>query len=425
MSEISSSTRQGRKPRFFYGYIILVAGFFILVIINGALYSFGVFLKPLSADFGWTRAETSGAYSMFMFLCGFLYTVAGRLTDRLGPRLVLTIGGVFAGLGYLLMSQVNAIWQLYLFFGAIVAIGHSGGLVTLTSTVARWFVRRRGLMTGIVVSGIGIGTIVMPPAATQLISNYGLRTSYIIIGSIALALVISAAQFLRRDPGKMGQLPDGDSEIKTKESASGTRGFHLQEAIHTRQFWMLCVLSLFHGIGQQAIIVHIAPHATDLGISAVSAASILSIIGGLSIAGRIGLGSAGDRMGSRLALSIAFILLTVALFFVLATTELWMFYLFAVVFGIGYGGVMSLLSPMVADLFGLRAHGSILGMVSFSMMIGCSIGSVMAGRIFDVTGNYQLGFLLSAVLSAIALALTLLLRVTRRNSLLENVQHGK
>jgi len=411
------SRTENKKPKFFYGYIVVVAGFIVLVILNGTLYSFGVFLKPLAAEFGWTRAMTAGAYSMFMFLCGFLYIISGRLNDRFGPRVVMTASGFCLGLGYLLMSRISAIWQLYLFFGVIAAIGHSGGFVPLTSTIARWFVRRRGLMTGLVVSGIGIGTIIMPPIATRLILNYGWRTSYFIMGIVALVVIIIAAQFLRRDPGQIDQLPYGVSEAKQDNLIAEARGLSLREAIHTRQFWMLCVLFLSHGVGQQAVIVHIAPHATDLGISTILAANILSIIGGLSIAGRVGMGSASDRIGIKSTLIIGLTLLSVALFWLVVAKELWMLYSSAILFGVGYGAMMALVSPIVADLFGLRAHGTILGVASFAMMIGGGTGPLMAGQIFDITGSYQLGFLLSAVLSVIALVMASLLRSTRREGL--------
>ncbi len=336
----------GYERRFFYGYIVLIAGFFILLIMNGALYSFGVFLKPLSAEFGWSRAETSGAYSVFMFLCGFLYTVAGRLTDTRGPRFVLTIAGLTAGMGYMLMYTIGSIWQMYLFFGVFAAAGHSGGLVPLTSTLARWFVKRRGLMTGLLVAGIGIGTIVMPPVATRLIESIGWRGSYLVIGVVALVIVITAARFLRADPARVGQFPDGGKGT----SSGAAAGLTLREAMRTRQFWMFCTLALFHGVGQQAVMVHIAPAASDLGVPAISAAAVVSVVGGLSIAGRIGLGGAADRIGTRSSLAIALALCTIALFFVLGAAELWMFYLFAVIFGLGYGAIMALLSPSAAAL---------------------------------------------------------------------------
>jgi len=403
---------RGKKPKFFYGYIIVLAGFFITMVAFGTLFSFGIFFKPLSTELGLTRAVTSGAYSLSMLSLGLTSIVIGRLSDKFGPRLVVTVCGSFLGLGYLLMSQLNAIWQLYLFYGVIVGIGMSASFVPLMSTVARWFVKRRGLMTGLVVSGIGIGGIIMPPIVTQLISSYGWRISYLILGIIILVVIIMAAQFLRRDPGQVAQFPDGQSVVKRGSILSEVKGFSRQEAIHTRQFWMLCAIFLSCFVSIDIILVHIVPHATDLGISPPIASSILSIIGALSIVGRIGMGSAGDRIGNKLALIISFILLAVALFWLLGAKELWMLYLFAAIFGFSYGSTSVLMSPTVADLFGLRSHGEILGMVLFGTTIGSAIGPVVVGHIFDITGSYQLGFLVIAILSFIGLILVSILRPT-------------
>ncbi len=402
------------KPRFFYGYVIVLVSFIIMVITWGTINAFGVFLKPLSAELGWTRAMTAGAYSTFMLLHGFLYIVTGRLNDRFGPRLVMTVCAFILGLGYLLMSQVNAIWQLYFFYGVIISIGMSAAFVPLASTVARWFVKRRGLMTGIVVSGIGVGTMIMPPMANQLISSYGWRTAYIVLGVISLVLILFAAQFLRRDPGQVGQVPYGENEIKAGSLNLPDGGFALQQAIRTRQFWMLCALLVFHLVGQQAVLVHIVPHVTDLGISATIAANVLAVIGGLSIVGMMTMSGASDRIGNRPALIINFILVSIALFWLLVAREVWMLYLFAAIFGFGYGGVVALESPIVAELFGMRSHGVILGMVMFAATTGGAIGALFAGRAFDINSSYQLAFLASAVFSVIGLILISLLRPVKR-----------
>ena len=406
------SSTGGKKPRFFYGYIVVLAAFFIFVIMNGTMYSFGVFLKPLTADFGWTRAVTSGAYSLFLLMSGFLYIVTGRLNDRFGPRIVLTVCGIFLGVGYLLMFFLGAIWQLYLFYGVIIAVGHSGGLGPLPSTVARWFVRRRGMMTGITVSGIGAGTIIMPPIASQLITNYGWRVSFLIIGVIALVTATLAAQFLKRDPSLKGQFPDGDSEAKEDNVASESGGFSLQEAIRARRFWMLTAVYFCFGYGLLTIMGHIVPHATDLGISSVIAANIIATIGGVSIVGRIGIGSASDRIGNKPSLIISFILLSIAFFWLLVAKEIWMLYLFAVVLGFAYGALIAILSPTVAELFGLRAHGAIMGTIIFLHSTGCALGAFIAGLVFDITGSYYLAFLVCAILSVIALIMVSLLKIT-------------
>lgn len=403
---------ENKQPKIFYGYIVVAASFLIYMMVWGTYYTFGIFFKPLLAEFGWTRAMTSGAYSLSLILHGLLGIVAGKLTDRFGPRVVVTACGLLLGSGYLLMSQVSAIWQLYLFYGVIIGIGISGGFVPLVSTVARWFVKRRGTMTGIAVSGLGIGTLVMSPLVNWLISTYGWRNSYMIMGIISLVLIISVAQFLRYGPGQMGQLPYGKNGLEEKRY-SQTTGFSLQGAIHTRQFWMLGAVWLCFGLSLGAIMVHIVPHAIALGISTAGAAVILAVIGGLNAGGRVVLGITSDRIGNKLALIIGFALMSVALFWLLAAKELWMLYLFAVLFGFGYGGIVALVSPMVAEQFGLRAHGVIMGVIVFGATLGSSAGPVVAGHIFDMTGSYNLAFLIYAVASVIGLMLILLLRPTR------------
>ena len=403
---------ENRQPGFFYGYIVVLAAFFIQAVVGGTMYTFGVFFKPLLTEFGWTRAMTSGAFSVFMLLHGFFYIITGRVNDRFGPRVLLTVCGFLLGLGYLLMSQVGAIWQLYLFYGVIMAVGASGGFVPLISTLARWFVKRRGLMTGIAVSGTGVGMIILPPLANWLITNYHWRFSYLVVGVIALVLIMTAAQFLRRDPSQVGQLPYGADEVKQDSLNSETRGLSFQQAIHTRQFWLFLTILFCFGFGLQTMMVHIVPHATDLGIPAAAAANILAIIGGLTIAGRIIMGGASDRIGNKLSFSIALTLMLIAFSWLLIAEQIWTFYLLAAIFGFGYGGIAALQSPIVAELFGLSSHGVILGFAVFVVTIGSAIGPVMAGHIFDTTNSYQPAFVTCVILIVTGVILTTSLRPT-------------
>jgi len=397
---------KNRKPTFFYGYVVVLVSFLIMVIAWGAFYSFGVFFKPLLSDFGWSRAVTAGAYSLCVIIQGFLGIIIGRLSDRFGPRIIMVAGGFFLGSGYLLMSQIGAIWHLYLFYGVIIGSGMSASWIPLVSTVARWFVRRRGIMTGIVTTGIGAGLMIMPPAAHWLISAYSWRTAYIIVGITALVLIILLAQFLRREPRQVAELPRGEGEKLNLQ----IRGFSLWEAIHTRQLWLVCAAYLCFGFCLESIMVHIDPHATELGISAAIAANILAIIGGGSIIGRVAMGAFADRAGSKLALILGFILLTITLFWLLVAKEVWMLYLFAVIFGIAFGTLWVVLSPIVAELFGLSSHGVILGIIIFVYTIAGTAGPVLAGGVFDITSSYQPAFVALAAISAIGLILTLLLK---------------
>jgi len=398
------------KPRFFYGYVVVAASFGIQVIAWGIFDAFGVFFKPLLTEFAWSRAMISGAYSLSFLLMGFLSITAGGLTDRFGPRIVMTTCGFFFGLGFLLMSQVNSIWQLYLFYGLIIAIGLSAMDVVPLSTTARWFVKKRGMVSGIVKVGSGLGMLIMPLVAGGLIPTYGWRTSYIILGTIGLVFVISIAQLLRRDPGQMRQLPDGEGQVAAGSLNSLGVGLSLREAIHTRQFWMICAAFLTVFFCAATILTHIALHAIDLGVSVMSAAGIISIIGGVSMVGRLVMGSAGDRVGNKQATIICFLILAAALFWLQLAKELWMLYLFAAIYGFAHGGFFALISPTVAGLFGMSSHGVLLGIVIFSGAVGGAIGPILAGHIFDITHSYQLVFLILVGSSIIGLILTTLLR---------------
>ncbi len=401
-----------RQPKFFYGYIIVLVSFVIQFVAWGIFYVYGVFFNPLLDEFGWTRATLSGANSFAYILLGFTGIFVGRLGDRFGPRMSMAACGFFLGLGCLLFSQVNTIWQLYLFYGVLVGIGMSGTDVLTLSTIARWFTKRRGMMSGLIKVGTGIGMFVFPIAANWLILNYGWRQSNIIIGIVALVLIISVAQFLRRDPGKKGLVPHGESEAGTGNVNAAGKGFALGEVVYTRQFWMICIISFCFIFCAQTILVHIAPHALELGGSATNAANVLATIGGVSIAGRFVMGSAGDKIGYKSAMIVCFVILGAALFWLQLVNELWMLYLFAIMYGFAHGGFFTLLSPLIAEFFGLISHGVILGIVIFSGTVGGAIGPLLTGRIFDVVGSYQQAFLILAIISVMALVILLLLRPT-------------
>jgi MFS family permease len=409
-----SSAKEKKPSRFYYGYIIVLACFFIFLILGGVTFSFGVFFKPMLSEFGWTRAATSGAFSLNMILGGVFGILGGRLSDRFGPRIVLTFGGLLISLGYLLMSQVGAIWQIYLFLGVLPGIGMGGMAIPMMSSVARWFLKGRGLATGIVSAGVGVGIIIVPPLANLLISSISWRTSYLILGIVVLAFIIIPAQFIRRVPDQKIPLTQDTNAVKTDGPSLQVRGFSLREAICTRQFWIICIMSLFLLFCVQTVMVHIVAHATDLNISAATAATILSVIGIVNIGGDVVMGSLGDRIGSRNAMIIIFTLMSLSCLGAIFAGELWMLYLVAVVFGLSYGGFVAMQSPMVVDFFGLKALGAIFGLVMFATNIGGSSGPLVAGRIFDVSGSYTWAFILCTFLGLAGLTLSILLKTARK-----------
>ena len=396
------------KPRFFYGYVVVVAALFILTAVWSTYYAFGVFFKPMLAEFGWSTAMVSGAFSISMVVESLIGVVVGELTDRFGSRIVMTLCGFFLAIGYLLMSRVNAAWQLFVFYGVVIGIGMSGSFIPLTSTVARWFIKKRGIMTGVILCGTGIGALIGPPVATRLISIYHWRVSYLIMGGAVLVVVTLAAHFLRRDPTQMGQVPYGDSGRKQRPGTD-PRGFFLKEAVYTGQFYILSAMLFCFGFGMFAIMVHIVPHATELGFSPLTAANIPATIGGLIIVGRLLLGRAADRFGNRPIFIIGFILMSAAVLWLVTAKEIWMLYLFAAVFGFATGGMGTSQSPLVAELFGLHSHGLILAITGCGFTMGAAAGPFVAGYLFDLAGNYRGAFLVCTAISIIGLILTLLL----------------
>lgn len=395
------------KKGLFYGYVIVALGFFINLVLGGAQYTFSVFFEPLSQDFGWTRAATSGAFSLYMILHGTLYIFTGRLNDKLGPRIVMSLCGLIIGAGYALMSLTSQIWHIYLIYGVIIAIGMSGGYVPLVSTVTRWFLgrRKRGLMVGIAVAGIGMGTMVFPPLTTWLISNYGWQTSYVIIGIIAFVIIMSSAQFLRRAPEHVIQSGSDGSSIDSQQ-----QGLTLQQSLKTRQFWLLSVAYFGFGLLLQAIMVHLVMHARGLGISAGNASSLFMVIGGSSVIARITMGNAADRIGNRSIIIGSFLLMGSAVAWLFFAKEIWSLYLFSIAFGIGYGGLVSTQSPIIADLFGIKSHGIILGVIVSVVTLGSAAGPVIAGAVYDASGSYHAAFGICVGFAVLGILLILFLK---------------
>lgn len=405
-------------PSKFHGYTIVIAALVIIILSHGSRYAFGVFFKPVLTEFGWTRAATSGAFTLSLMINGLLGIAMGGLTDKFGPRIILTLCGLLTGMGYILMSQIDELWQLYLFYGVIVGIGMGGFWVPLLSTIARWFVKRRNIMTGITLTGTGIGMLILSPLSNWLISVYDWRLSYIILGLVILAGIFASSQFVKRDPGQIGEVPDGYSDITHQQREPLVKELSVIEAVHTRQLWVAFAMFICFGFAVFSIVVHVAAHVTDLGNSASVAATVLAFTGGLSILGRIVMGVIADRIGNRRSFIVGFILMISSLLVLMVATEIWMFYLFAIIFGFAFGGMGVSESPLIARLFGLSSHGTIFGIVAFGFTLGSATGPLFVGYIFDVTGSYQFAFLFLVTISIIGLILTILLRPISGNTTL-------
>lgn len=393
--------------RFSYAYLIAAICFSIQAFGIGIYIAFGVFFNPLMAEFGWSRAAIAGASSTAFFIMGIFGILIGRLNDRFGPRPLLSITAIFMGLGCVLMARLSTLWELYLFYGLIFGIGLSAIDVIALTTVTRWFDLRRGLMTGIVKVGTGAGQLVIPLLASGLILHFGWRWSFIIIGLGATLILALMAQFLRRDPAAMGLAAPIPKEARTPAT---TPSLDLFQALKTVQLWTICLVFFLMGFCLMIIMLHIVPHARDLGFSPMRAAGVLSTIGAVSMLGRFICGLAIDRRGSKSVMAACFLMLLLGLIWLQFANQFWMLYLFAAVYGLAHGGLFTTISPLVAEWFGVRSHGAIFGLVGCFGTTGGAVGPFLAGYLFDLSGSYTATFRIIAAMSMLAWGLLLSLR---------------
>ena len=397
------------------GYVLVGASFLTQAVYVGVLFTFGMLFLEFERTFGWSRATISGAFSVFLLATGSIGIAMGRLNDLFGPRRIMIAGAVIHGAGYALMSIIQAPWQLYFFYGVMAAIGFSTHDIITLSTVARWFSARRSLVSGIVKSGAGAGQFVIPLLLTLLLASWDWRTACLIFGAASTVLLTFLAQFLSRDPPAAAGTGSAGSP-KTAEPLATEPGLTLSEAVRTRNFWLLCAGQFLVFFCLMVVMIHIAPHARDLGFSAELAAQVLATVGAASIAGRLVMGAVADRLGGKGALIVAYGVLSASLFWLLFIREPWVLFLFAPVYGFSHGAFFTLISPTVAELFGTRAHGVIFAIVLFHGTIGGAVSPLIAGWVFDAIATYQPVFQALAVLAIVGLVLVNFLQPARVES---------
>jgi MFS family permease len=374
------------------------------------IYTLGVFLVPMTTQFDWGRGAFSGASAVGAPVSAIAAIISGRLSDRYGPRLTVTVFGLVGAIGYVLLSQVTSLWQLYLIMGGLMPLGMSGCLVPVMSTISRWFSRKRATAIGIAMTGFALGAVMWPPIAQWLISSYGWQTAFLVLAAASLLVAVPAAQFMRHSPQRVGLLPYGEDVPETDAAESGDGGgLSPSQAIRTRQFWLWGPVLLSFFFCLDLVITHIVAYALDSSIPAIAAAATLSIIAGISIVGRLSGGPISDRIGLRKVASVSLVLVTLAMLILVTSQSSWSFYVFTLVFGLGYGLFIILESAMPAELFGTRSLGTIMATLGLFAMTGSAIGRTVAGTIYDTTGSYQSAFLLSTALAVVAIILSLVL----------------
>jgi len=386
----------------------------ILSIFGTLFFTFGIFLVPLATDFNWDIGALSAALSMTLLIGGGLAIFVGRFNDKYGPRPLVTITGILMGAGYLLLTRVTELWQVYGIFGILMSIALSCCFAPLTSTIPRWFIKRSGVATALTITGFGIGGIIWPIIAQALIDASGWRQAYTILGITSLIAITSLAQFLRRDPQQKGLMPYGYEHVATNNKPETPTprietGLSLKQAAKTTQFWIFGGILFTHLFYVLLLQVHIVPDAVSSGIPRTVAAGVLSMFAGASLFGQLLVGIVTDKLGAKLALSASLALGLLALILLLLPAKVWVFYLSAALLGIAAGAVIPLQMLITADLFGLKFMGVMVATLTFFGTTGGAIGPIFAGTIFDVMGSYGLAFLVNSAIAAISLTLSVIL----------------
>jgi MFS family permease len=377
--------------RIHYGWVVVIAGAGMALVCSIATQTFGIFLRPLLLEFGWERGPLSVAPSIAFLMLGFVSVVTGKLCDIYGPRILVTLGGIFMGAGLVLMSHVTTLAQVYVFWGVFLGLGLSCCLTPILITIPHWFVKKRGVAISIPFTVLGVGAIVWPLLVQTLLSAYSLQHTFLILGIVAWFIMIPLAQFIKKDPAQMGQRAYGETvDMQDNTIVDGIQGLSFSEAMRTSPFWIFGTIQFLWLYCQQTVAVHIVPYAIEIGIAEIAAASILSVLAVFNIAGRISVGFISDKLGIRHTLSFCLILLTIAVGWLYFAEEIWAFYVFAFVFGLAYGCIAPMHMLVSSELFGLKSLGVIFAVIGLYGTIGGALGPAFMGYIFDATGSYNM-----------------------------------
>jgi MFS family permease len=445
------------SKKIFWGWYIVMGAFFVMSINYGARYCFGVFLKPMTAEFGWSRSVIAMAatINMLVYSCGAIFV--GRMLDRVAPRWITTIGATIAACGYILTGFVHTPLGFYITYGLMVGLGAGGmGVVACTSSVGKWFIKKRGLAIGIASMGISFGTVLLTPLAGYIASHFSWRLGLIALGTLTflVGVIISQTIMSKKNPESYGLLPDGDIVDIPHQAPPIHAGYHGYEAqsklwklyrrklrgiipsaardfstyqsrsaAHTEleshnkispltifkdsRFWTLAICQGLSVMICMSVFVHQVAYATDNGIDKMAAAASLAAVSMTGFIGQFFFGWLSDRLKDpKYASFLGTIFLLIGMILLINAQSISQLYIYALIYGFGYGSLAPVVPIIAANRFGRHTLGSIYGLLTFFIGVGGSIGPILGGFIYDHFGSYRYLWIINIiVLCCIAFAI--------------------
>ena len=403
---MTASTPVLAAPRLFYGWIILAACFLTTMMASGTMMAFGVFINPLVEDMGWSHSALSATYAVSSIVSGLSILGVGSLMHLYSLRMLFMTGVIVHGIGIYMTSTATSIEAFYLWYGFISALGRSVFFIITTTLITRWFDQRRGMAMGLTMSGNGLGPFIFSPVVTWVIIRWDWQTAFVALGIVMTAVLSFAALLMRNHPHDMGLLPYGASDkpsaplppaaVKPAAAhASNSVGSLWGTVLRNQGFWTLSFINFFCCVCHSIPLVHTVGFAQAAGLSALASAWVLALMGLSSVVGRIFWGFFADRHGARLTLMMTLFMQGAFMLWLVNTQDPAIFFLYAIVWGFGYGGVGTQYGVVARELYGTRLFGPGYSGQNCFAMVGMAVGGFLGGYLFDVSHSYVSAWLLS------------------------------
>jgi MFS family permease len=401
----------------YYGWCIVAVTFCMALVSMGARSGFGVFVLPMSAEFGWNRSTISLAAAIGALVSGLSQPFLGGLYDRLGGRRLILASLVISGLCTMLLALTTHILFLILLFGVVLSIAIGGSSLTTTAALlAKWFHRQRATAVSLNAAGASVGGLVLVPLTVYLIHLVGWRLAWVVLGLLILILVVPLAWgLLQDDPADLGLLPDGDAQpLHTGQTAPARPGplevAHWQQAFRSPPMWQLCGGYFVCGFTIALLATHFVPFAIERGVSPATAATAYGLMSGLNVVGVLAVGALADRGGRKNLLGLVYALRGCAYAALLLVPGAWSLWSFVVIMGFSWWATLPLTSALTAEVYGLKHLGMLNGLAFTGHQIGGALSIQLGGILRDLTGSYDLPFAIAGLLLCGASLISLAIR---------------